>query len=80
MRILAFIIGIIFIILALGQQNEERRSKGKGRLNDILTDFGGGSFEEGVRSSAGAIAHGCLTKIFGSLGMIAILYALFSGE
>ena len=80
MRILAFIIGIVFIVLALWQQNELRRSKGRGRLNDILSDFGGGSFEEGVRSSAEATAHGCLTKIFGWIGLISILFALFSGK
>ena len=80
MRILAFIIGIVFIVLALWQQNEQRRSRGRGRLNDILTDFGGGSFEEGVRSSAGATAHGCITKIFGWKGLISIHFALVSGE
>ena len=80
MRILAFIIGMVFIVLALWQQNEQRRSKGRGRLNDILTDFGGGSFEEGVKSSARATMHGCLTKIFGWIGLLAILFALFSGE
>lgn len=80
MRILAFIVGGVFIALALWQQNEQRRSKGRGRLNDILTDFGGGSFGEGVRSSACATAHGCLTKILGWAGLIAILFALLSGE
>ena len=80
MRILAFIVGIVFIALALWQQNEQRRSMGRGRLNDILTDFGGGSFAEGVRSSAGATMHGCLTKIFGLIGFLAIFFALFSGE
>lgn len=80
MRVLAFIIGVAFIGLALWQQDEEKRSKGRGRLNDILTDFGGGSFEEGVRASVGSGAHGCLTKIFGWFGLLAILYALASGE
>ena len=80
MRVLAFIIGIIFILLALWQQNETRRSKGRERLNDILTDFGGGGFEEGVKSSAGATAHGCLAKIFGWIGLLAILFALVSGK
>ncbi len=70
------IIGIIFIVLAIWQHNEVRRSKGRGRLNDILTDFGGGSFEEGVRSSVGTVAHGCLAKILGLIGLIAILCAL----
>lgn len=51
-----------------------RRAHGQGRLNNILTDFGGGSFKEGVAATVSEKAHGCLSTVFFVLGLICILH------
>ena len=44
--------------------------------NKILTDFGGGSFEEGGKSSLWQYVHGMLLHIFFWCGVIAIAAAI----
>ena len=66
------------LFFAFWQFDAQRRAKGRARLNGILTDFGGGSFGEGVRSSVKQFAHGCLAQIAGTIGVVLILGALFA--
>ena len=79
MRVLAVILGVILFLIAFWQMDAQRRAKGRGRLNRILTDFGGGSFEEGVKSSFRQHAHGCLAQLFGTIGLVLIIGALCVG-
>lgn len=51
--IVALIAGGILILIAWGHSDEERRQRGRWRTNRILTDFGGGSFGEGVSAMFG---------------------------
>ena len=76
--IVALIVGGILILIALGHLDEERRQRGRGRTNRILTDFGGGSFGEGVSAMFGEWTHGCLSKVFGILGIACVIFAFKS--
>ena len=76
MAIVSFIIGVIFFFLAFRQMDAQDRAKGRRRLNKILTDFGGGSFEEGVKSSLWQYVHGMLLHIFFFFFLIAITAAI----
>ena len=77
MNILLAIIGVLFVSLALWQGDESRRAKGRGRVNDILTDYGGGSFSEFIKSLIAEKAHGCLAQILGLIGLIMLGYVFF---
>ena len=76
--IVALVVGAILILIAWGHASEERRQKGRGRTNRILTDFGGGSFGEEIRSIFGAWTHGCLSQVFFLLGIACIIFAFKS--
>ena len=77
--ILAVIIGAVVLFFALAAQDEERRAKGRGRLNDILTDFGGGSFQEKVESKVSEVKFGCLQKILFWSGLVVVFALLEKG-
>ena len=76
--IVALIGGAILILIAWGHSDEERRQRGRARTNQILTDFGGGSFGEGVSAMFGEWTHGCLSNVFGLLGIACIIFAFKS--
>ena len=76
--IVALIVGAILILISWGHSDEERRQRGRARTNRILTDFGEGSFSEGVSATVGEWKHGCLSKVFGVLGIACIIFAFKS--
>ena len=52
----------------------ERRARGRKRLNRILTDFGGGSFKDGIAAAVGEKAHGCLSTILVVVGLACVIH------
>lgn len=80
MSTLSFIIGVVAIVMALGVvgwiQDGIKRAEGRKRRNDLLTEFGYGSFGDGVKASAESAAWGCFGKIFAlvALGVVGLCF------
>ena len=52
--------------------NQQKRAKGRENLNDLLTNFGGGSFKNEVKAEASQLGHGC-AKTFLQLALLMLI-------
>ena len=75
---IAVIVGGILFIFALQHADEGQRQQGRGRMNRLLTNFGGGSFGEGVRATFGELTHNCLSGVFWFLCLVCLIFAFKS--
>ena len=66
-------VGGILVFKGVEHYDSERRARGRRRLNRILTDFGGGSFKDGVHAAVSEKAHGCLSTVLVIVGLACII-------
>ena len=78
MGVVLLVVGGILSLIAVGHKDEERRARGRGRANRILTDYGGGSFSEGITSMLSEWTHGCLSQVIFLVGLACLLLSFKS--
>lgn len=61
--------GVIFLCVGGYALFESKNAAGRGRLNDILTSFGMGSFSVGLMSSFGRLVWGLIAIVCLALGL-----------
>ena len=63
-------IGVLF------SDDQQKRAKGRGNMNDLLTNFGGGSFKNEVKSEASQVGYGCAKIVMQALFFVSLIFTI----
>ena len=72
--ILLMAAGGFLIFKGVEHYDSKQRARGRRRLNRILTDFGGGSFKDGVEAAVSEKVHGLLSMVLVMVGLACIFH------